>query len=805
MVDLKDKHLCCGCSACCQACPKHCIKLETDIEGFKYPKVNQQECIGCGLCEKVCPFLNPQEPRLHPIYICAAKCNDDELRKKSSSGGIFSLFAEKIIEEGGVVFGACFDKNWNVIHDYTDSHDGIAAFRGSKYVQSDLKDSFQCVKFFLDKNRRVLFTGTPCQVAGLKKYLRKDYGNNLLTVDFVCHGVPSPGVWKKYIEEKINSFKSIYNLNIGLSSLNTMSVINDIKFKDKSHGWRKSRFVICYAKPLCIGKKKHVQSSVFNESEWGIPFIQNLFLRPSCYKCKVKEFRSGSDATIADFWGVEKKIPLLDDDNGTSAVVIHSNLGLSYFDKLNVEKIKVEVDDIIEGNHSIIESPQEHIKRKYFFENYKKKNLIGLFNECCSKKGENNVKSHVKDILKTCFPYFRYLKKYYNKRKENIRLEIDLSLALLFAHMYRGKSGYDAIVIPADSICGGFGEDIMIYGFLHGFNKKTTIYIQQVEQRKYLQEHFDIEIRSGLNGKWPYLSALKELIRHKNLYVIGADILDGVYKNNIIRFNIIKIAHLLGLNIHVTGFSVRELPSSYFVKKMKEIAAYTEIKARDIYSFRRLEKILGIGNVTLVSDIAFLCPTPNCDIDISTQDWICQKRRKGKKIIAYCPNTIQADKIGLAQYIKEQRTLLEEFVMKNCSILFLYHDLRKYVLDINDKELSKMISFYFPREGYFVDSIVDGVELKRYILEADFTVTGRMHFGISGLTLKKPMFGVCYYNKFEGLQKMFGIDTNSTLINYNNVNQELIVVSRFFEKYAENLNNIQSNLPKILNLAKLNF
>lgn len=200
MINIKEKHNCCGCSACVQVCPKQCISMSADNEGFLYPQIDTAICIDCGLCEKVCPVINQNEPR-EPLAVYAANNNNEDIRLKSSSGGIFTLLAEQIISEGGVVFGARFNENWEVVHDYTEAIEGLEPFRGSKYVQSIIGDNFIKAKQFLTDGRKVLFSGTPCQIAGLKKFLRKEY-ENLLTVEVVCHGVPSPMVWRDYLDYK---------------------------------------------------------------------------------------------------------------------------------------------------------------------------------------------------------------------------------------------------------------------------------------------------------------------------------------------------------------------------------------------------------------------------------------------------------------------------------------------------------------------------------------------------------------------------------------------------------------------------
>ena len=237
MIEVKNKKDCCGCHACSAICAKHCITMKSDEEGFLYPIVDKDACTNCGLCEKVCPMLNQSEPS-PPLKVYAGKNKDEEIRCQSSSGGIFTLLAEKVIGEGGVVFGAKFDKNWDVVHSWTDTLEGIAVFRGSKFVQSTIGEAYLDIKHFLKQGRKVLFSGTPCQITGLKKFLRKDY-NNLLTVEVVCHGVASPRIWNEYL-------KSLQLKNIGA-----------ISHKDKSSGWRGYSFSIKNTEgvmlcPLCL-------------------------------------------------------------------------------------------------------------------------------------------------------------------------------------------------------------------------------------------------------------------------------------------------------------------------------------------------------------------------------------------------------------------------------------------------------------------------------------------------------------------------------------------------------------------------
>ena len=201
MIYISEKSKCCGCAACVQRCPRQCISMKEDCQGFYYPVVDQDLCVECHQCEDVCPILN-QSRLQSPKSVYAAYNHNEFIRLKSSSGGVFSLLANKVLVLEGVVFGARFDEKWNVVHDYTESVDNLYRFRGSKYLQSEIRNCFVLAKHFLDDKRYVLFSGTPCQIAGLRRFLNKDY-EKLLLVQVACHGVPSPLVWQSYLKQRI--------------------------------------------------------------------------------------------------------------------------------------------------------------------------------------------------------------------------------------------------------------------------------------------------------------------------------------------------------------------------------------------------------------------------------------------------------------------------------------------------------------------------------------------------------------------------------------------------------------------------
>ena len=346
MITITDKLQCCGCSACAQRCPKQCISMQIDNEGFLYPQVDISKCVDCHLCEKVCPVINQYEART-PLNVYAAKNSDDEVRNQSSSGGIFTLLAEQTIKDGGVVFGACWDKDWNVKHDYAECLDDLAKFRSSKYLQSVIGDTYIKAEQFLKASRKVMFTGTPCQIAGLKHFLRKEY-DNLLTVEVICHSVPSPGVWQQYLTTRLHTLKW------------EKSDIRNISFRDKKTGWKTYSFVI-------ENKDGNSFFELSSKNAFMRGFLADLYTRPSCHACPAKQLRSGSDITLGDFWGIESLMPEIDDDKGVSAIIVNSDKGKQVLHNINVEVHEVQYDELTTRNPALVKSFPKTPKRTEFF------------------------------------------------------------------------------------------------------------------------------------------------------------------------------------------------------------------------------------------------------------------------------------------------------------------------------------------------------------------------------------------------------------------------------------------------------
>lgn len=401
MINISDKENCCGCSACVQKCPKQCITLKEDNEGFLYPLVDKDKCIDCGLCEKVCPVLHQNESR-KPLKVYAAINKNEEIRRQSSSGGVFTLLAEKIINEGGVVFGARFDDSWEVMHDYTDTIEGLAAFRGSKYVQSRIEDNFQKAENFLKEGRKVLFSGTPCQIAGLKSYLRKDYGN-LLAVDFICHGVPSPGVWRRYLKETIArqcEKKSVSSDPIS----NENARVESISFRDKRSGWEKFSFALTLSATTRNGIKNTVSlCQVYHENLFMKGFLADLFLRPSCHHCPTKNIKSGSDITIADFWKIEDIIPDINSiDNGVSCLLLNTTNGINLFSLIYpfVDCREADFEYVCKYNKALYISSKKPEKRIDFYKKIQRHEISSTINEFTKRSLILRFKNRIIKYLK---------------------------------------------------------------------------------------------------------------------------------------------------------------------------------------------------------------------------------------------------------------------------------------------------------------------------------------------------------------------------------------------------------------------
>lgn len=374
MIEILNKEECCGCWACVNVCPKKCITMEFDNEGFAYPKIDMDVCINCGLCEKVCPTYSDPKGEEFESKAFACKNKNEQVRMSSSSGGVFTLLCEKVIESNGVVFGAALDKDMVVKHCSAQTIEECEKFKGSKYVQSQIENTYSEAKKYLDEGRLVLFSGTQCQIKGLNLYLRKPY-SNLISVDVICHGVPSPMV----LETHKNNIKKKYK-----------SEIKNIKFRDKRVGWHKFSFVIEFE-----NNKEYARKASGDPYLRG--FLSNLFLRPSCYECKSKNFTGKSDISLADFWGIENINAEFADEKGISLILVNSEKGLALFNRIldNIDYIEADLKDAIKRNKCIIQPTFKTEFRKDFFKVFEEKGLNRSVVKFVGPSPETKVRFHL--------------------------------------------------------------------------------------------------------------------------------------------------------------------------------------------------------------------------------------------------------------------------------------------------------------------------------------------------------------------------------------------------------------------------
>lgn len=378
-----DKNTCVGCSACVSVCAKNCIKMTVDKEGFYYPQIDTDKCVNCGMCDEVCPALHPASP-VEASDSYAVYSSSDEIRINSSSGGVFYHLAEYVIKNGGVVFGAAFDSDWNVSHIAVDKIEDLPKVQRSKYLQSNTNGVFEKVKKALDDGNLVLFSGTPCQCSGLSLYLNKNY-DNLILVDFVCHGVPSPLVWQKY-----------------LNYISKGRTVKNVSFRDKSSGWQNYNFTVMFND----GTRYSVP---FFESTYMKLFLKDFILRYSCYNCSSKYPNKYSDITLGDLWGADNIIPN-HDNKGITLVLVNSEKGRNVFEKIknSMNAAPVSCDEAFKYNPCALTSTLKPENRQSLFDylssldyDFDEVNKRFLQNkDSLIKKSKRAVKRIIKKIAK---------------------------------------------------------------------------------------------------------------------------------------------------------------------------------------------------------------------------------------------------------------------------------------------------------------------------------------------------------------------------------------------------------------------
>ncbi len=394
MIKVIDKRDCSGCTACANICPKSCIQMKPDKEGFLYPEVDESQCVKCNACDTACPILNPvaEKKDIQKAYLVQHR--DEKVRLDSSAGGAFTAIATVILQKGGVVFGAAYDENFHVKHNYVETVDELNKFRNSKYVQSEIGDSFRLVKDFLQKGRWVCFSGTPCQIEGLSKFLRKSY-EKLVLIDVVCHGVPSPLIWDKYLE-----YQNVPN-----------NKPDNIRFRDKFYGYKYSTMSI-----IRRGKAEYHAGSQLDPMLRA--FFSDICDRPTCYNCKFKKRYRVSDITIWDCFSVYNFDKKMDDDKGTTRVLCHSEKGVEIIEEVEKYAVCKEVpaDNLVKGVREMFESVGTNENRDDFFNDAQLLDGKALFEKYYPITPNVRIKTQIRKFLLITGLY-RVAKKFLNKMR----------------------------------------------------------------------------------------------------------------------------------------------------------------------------------------------------------------------------------------------------------------------------------------------------------------------------------------------------------------------------------------------------
>lgn len=393
MINITSQEECCGCNACINVCPKQCIDFNEDKEGFYYPLVDRDKCIDCNLCEEICPILqNTNTNTRYEIPKAFAVWNNDEqVRLESTSGGAFSVLANQMFEQDGYVAAAVYTENFEVEHIISNDVNDLHRMRSSKYVQSNVSDLYNVINNKLKDGNKVLVCAAPCQIAALYNTIGIDY-ENLITCDFICRGVNSPKVFLRYVNWLQGKFKS---------------PIESIKFKDKTLGWRSLAIKVNFKNgKTYLGDRSH--------DPFMVGYLRNnSFIRPACHQCEFKDLPRYADISLADFWGIEKLEPNLDDNKGTSLVLLNSKKGEEFFmNSASGMKFKeFPFLDAIAENPAFSHSPEIKANRDVFFDDLDELTFDKVINKYF--KTNNLIKKKIVKLTK----YFNAFPEYFEQMK----------------------------------------------------------------------------------------------------------------------------------------------------------------------------------------------------------------------------------------------------------------------------------------------------------------------------------------------------------------------------------------------------
>lgn len=560
---------CTGCGACANICPLGAISMIENHEGFFVPKIDKNKCTSCGLCDRTCPMLKEvlikNQYKVPMVY--AGWNKNEKIRLESSSGGVFSVLAEYIFKKKGYVCGAAFDDKNHLKHIIVSNKKDLQKLRGSKYVQSEIGNVFYDIKKLLNKNKYVLFSGTPCQVAGLKNFLKNDY-EKLLAIDLVCHGVPSPRVFKKYIceIEKVKKCK-----------------IDQIDFREKSTGWKDYSFQLSDDKKIILNCKH-------NDDLFFKGFLKNLFLNKICTGCPFSKFPKCSDITLGDFWGIWNYKKELDDDKGVSCIIINNKKGLNFLNKIdkNIFYKKINKEKTIEKLLTIYNPCDAHQNREEFFKNLDNNNISEKINlNLC-----NNIDFDEKNvaILNMRFPTNNYGAILQSFALSEIIKKLGYKPKVInYISKELNKDRDNISISPLDK----FREEKIQYTLpcysvddLINLNKNFNTFVvgsDQVWNYNYLNSAYKNDI-----GRY-FLNFVSPL---KNIFSYAASMAENHWDGDENEVKIVKNA----LN-HFSAISVREKSGVYICKNLFDVKAKCVLDPTLLLKQSDYQKIIELENI----------------------------------------------------------------------------------------------------------------------------------------------------------------------------------------------------------------
>ena len=724
-ITLASRQDCTGCAACASICPTNSIIMREDKEGFLQPHIDAKTCIRCRKCEKTCPIISPIKSLTNfETQACAAINNDETIRMRSSSGGIFYALAKWTIEQRGVVFGARFDEKWEVMHDYCETLDGIIPFMGSKYVQSRIGDTYKQARNFLEQGRWVLFSGTPCQLAGLRAFLGKQY-ERLIQVDLICHGVPSTAVWRKYLHE----------LSIG-------GFITNVNFRDKKEGWIGNKIVI-EKDGKTIVREKHMDDVFFRG------FLKDVYLRRSCYNCQFRTYHRNSDITLGDYWGVDKYCPELFDNKGTSICFSHTEKGKCVLSKIadGLTIIQQSKEDATMQNPSMYKAIPDDSKRNLFFKRFDRTTFDRVASVIdMDKKESPKIVNKVKVLIRK----FRTVWNTMSGNNDTYRIFID--------NMGFVNKGDQLMIQSVLEQIRLYHPDAQVLLRKDAFIQNPTYCIKNriypLESKNSGKKHSKYYVRLVnllLGDRWLTTPNQVDMILDcRGYHIADSWIKDESYCHFLENYYALfsKKNRKLVMLPQAFGPFGNE-PSKKSMRFIHEQAHLIYAREQQSYDFIR-ELFPESNKIQIAPDFTCLCkPSESPSVQLPY-----------KQYVLIIPNARMLDKTGdevSSRYLVFLETIVSYLTQLGEKVYLLNHE------GASDEDLMKELNNRLEKSVPMLTGL-SGTDIKAIIRDSKLLISARFHGVVSGLTQGVPTLCTSWGHKYVELLREYGCEQSVLLV-----------------------------------------